>query len=34
LTNHFVCGTEQGFVGIIGSITSGSGMANKHCLKD
>ena len=34
LSNLFVCGTDQGFVGIIGSITSGIGMANMHCLKD
>jgi phytoene dehydrogenase-like protein len=34
LSNLFVCGTDQGFVGIIGSITSGIGMANKHCLRD
>ncbi len=34
LKNLFVCGTDQGFVGIIGSITSGIGMANMHCLKE
>jgi phytoene dehydrogenase-like protein len=34
LSNLFVCGTDQGFVGIIGSITSGIGMANMHCLRD
>jgi phytoene dehydrogenase-like protein len=34
LDNLFVCGTDQGFVGIIGAITSGIGMANMHCLKD
>lgn len=33
LENLFVCGTDQGFVGIIGAITSGIGMANLHCLK-
>jgi len=33
LENLFVCGTDQGFVGVIGAITSGIGMANKHCLK-
>jgi phytoene dehydrogenase-like protein len=33
LDNLFVCGTDQGFVGIIGSITSGIAMANRHCLK-
>lgn len=34
LKNLFICGTDQGFVGIIGSITSGIAMANLHCLKD
>jgi phytoene dehydrogenase-like protein len=34
LANLFICGTDQGFVGIIGSITSGIGMANMHCLRD
>lgn len=33
LDNLFVCGTDQGFVGIVGSIVSGIGMANLHCLK-
>ncbi|MCI0492399.1 MAG: NAD(P)/FAD-dependent oxidoreductase [Planctomycetes bacterium] len=33
LQNLFICGTDQGFVGIIGSITSGIAMANRHCLK-
>jgi phytoene dehydrogenase-like protein len=33
LDNLFICGTDQGFVGIIGSITSGIAMANRHCLK-
>jgi phytoene dehydrogenase-like protein len=33
LENLFVCGTDQGFVGIIGSITSGIAMANLHCLR-
>jgi phytoene dehydrogenase-like protein len=33
LENLFVCGTDQGFVGIIGSITSGIAIANQHCLK-
>jgi phytoene dehydrogenase-like protein len=31
--NLFVCGTDQGLVGIIGSITSGIAMANRHCLR-
>ena len=33
LDNLFVCGTDQGFVGIIGSIVSGISMANMHCLR-
>ncbi len=31
--NLFVCGIDQGLVGIIGRITSGIAMANRHCLK-
>jgi phytoene dehydrogenase-like protein len=34
LKNVFLCGTDQGFVGIIGSIVSGISIANQHCLKD
>ncbi len=34
LDNLFICGTDQGFVGIVGSIMSGIGMANMHCLRD
>ena len=34
LDNLFICGTDQGFVGIIGSRVSGISMANQHCLKD
>jgi len=30
--NLFICGTDQGFVGIIGAIVSGITMANRHCL--
>lgn len=30
----FLCGTDQGFVGIIGAILSGITMANKHCLHE
>ena len=30
--NLFLCGTDQGFVGIIGAMVSGVGMANAHCL--
>jgi phytoene dehydrogenase-like protein len=32
LKNVFICGTDQGFLGIIGAITSGIAMANRHCL--
>jgi phytoene dehydrogenase-like protein len=34
LENLFICGTDQGLVGVIGSITSGIAMANRHCLKE
>ncbi len=34
LKNVFISGTDQGFVGIIGSIVSGISMANMHLLKD
>ncbi|HWA99991.1 MAG TPA: NAD(P)/FAD-dependent oxidoreductase [Pirellulales bacterium] len=34
LKNLFVCGTDQGFVGIVGSIISGISMANKHFLME
>jgi phytoene dehydrogenase-like protein len=30
--NLFLCGTDQGFVGIVGAILSGISMANRHCL--
>ncbi len=33
LSNLFLCGTDQGFVGIVGAIVSGISMANQHCLK-
>ncbi len=32
LKNLFLCGTDQGFVGIIGAIVSGISMANRHLL--
>ncbi|MGV3484768.1 MAG: phytoene desaturase family protein [Planctomycetaceae bacterium] len=32
LQNVFLCGTDQGFVGIVGAILSGISMANRHCL--
>lgn len=34
LHNLFLCGTDQGYVGIIGAIMSGIAMANKHCLSE
>ena len=33
LANLFLCGTDQGFCGIIGAIISGIAMANRHCLR-
>jgi len=30
----YLCGTDQGFCGIIGSIISGIAMANRHCLRE
>jgi phytoene dehydrogenase-like protein len=33
LDNLFLCGTDQGFVGIVGAIVSGISMANQHCLR-
>jgi len=33
LRNLFVCGTDQGMVGIVGSIISGIAMANRHLLR-
>ncbi len=33
LKNVFLCGTDQGYVGIIGAIMSGISMANMHCLR-
>ena len=32
LKNLFICGTDQGFVGIVGAIISGITMANRHLL--
>ena len=34
LRNLFLCGTDQGYVGIIGAMMSGISMANVHCLRD
>lgn len=33
LKNLFLCGTDQGFVGIVGAIVSGISIANMHCLR-
>ncbi len=33
LDNVFICGTDQGFVGIVGAIVSGISIANQHLLK-
>jgi phytoene dehydrogenase-like protein len=33
LSNLFICGTDQGFLGIIGAILSGISMANLHVLQ-
>ncbi len=33
LSNLFLCGTDQGFLGIVGSMLSGISMANMHCLQ-
>ena len=34
LENLFICGTDQGFVGIVGSIFSGISIANQHLLRN
>jgi phytoene dehydrogenase-like protein len=33
LRNLFICGTDQGWVGIVGAMMSGVVMANRHCLQ-
>jgi phytoene dehydrogenase-like protein len=33
LENLFLCGTDQGLVGIIGAILSGITVANRYCLR-
>ena len=30
--NLYLCGTDQGYLGIIGALISGVAMANRHCL--
>ncbi len=32
--NLFLCGNDQGLVGIVGTLLSGIGVANRHLLKD
>lgn len=34
LDNLFLCGTDQGYLGIVGSMLSGIGMANEHVLRE
>ena len=34
LPNLFLCGTDQGFVGIIGAMVSGISIANRYLLRD
>ena len=31
--NLYLCGTDQGYLGIIGALISGVSMANRHCLQ-
>ena len=33
IENLYLCGTDQGFLGIIGAMLSGITMANNHLLK-
>jgi hypothetical protein len=33
LENLFLCGSDQGFLGIIGAMLSGIAMANRHVLR-
>jgi phytoene dehydrogenase-like protein len=33
LDKLYLCGTDQGYVGIVGAIMSGIAMANRHCLE-
>jgi len=33
LSNLFICGTDQGMLGIVGSMLSGISMANRHILQ-
>jgi phytoene dehydrogenase-like protein len=31
--NLYLCGTDQGYLGIVGALVSGVSMANRHCLR-
>jgi phytoene dehydrogenase-like protein len=31
--NLYLCGTDQGYLGIVGALVSGVAMANRHCLQ-
>ena len=31
--NLFLCGADQGYLGIVGALISGVAMANRHCLR-
>ncbi len=33
LKNLYLCGTDQGYVGIVGAIVSGISIANRYCLR-
>ena len=33
LPNLHLCGTDQGYVGVIGALVSGISMANRHVLQ-
>jgi hypothetical protein len=33
LANLFICGTDQGFLGIVGALLSGVSIANAHLLR-
>ena len=32
LSNLFICGADQGFLGIVGALMSGAAIANRHLL--
>ena len=34
LPNLFLCGNDQGFVGIVGAMVSGLSIANRYCLRE